>query len=102
MAEIAGRLGWFRRREIVVGSQRSHYRDRSRHSPGFFGVSDIGNDQSRRGPDSDYAGMPICQVVFHEASDANALNQSSFNGRRKPNLGVITVDLILEKLMRPS
>jgi hypothetical protein len=45
--------------------------------------------------------MPICQVVFYKASDEDALNQSAFNGKRKPNLGVIRVDPIVEKLMKP-
>ena len=45
-------------------------------------------------------GMPICQVVFHRTEGDHEKNESAFNGKRKPTLGQIRMDAVLEKLSK--
>jgi dCTP deaminase len=90
---IGGKSSWGRRGLIIETAAGIH--------PGFSGCLTLEMTNLGEVPISIIPGMPICQVVFHETSDSDALNQSAFNGKRKPNLGVIRVDPVLEKLRRP-
>jgi dCTP deaminase len=90
---VGGKSSWGRRGLIIETAAGIH--------PGFSGCLTLEMTNLGEVPIAIIPGMPICQVVFHKTSDLDALNQSAFNGRRKPNLGVIKTDPVLEKLMRP-
>jgi dCTP deaminase len=89
---VGGKSSWGRRGLIIETAAGIH--------PGFSGCLTLEMTNLGEVPIAILPGMPICQVVFHKTSDDNSLNQSAFNGRRKPNLGIIRTDPILEKLTK--
>jgi dCTP deaminase len=90
---VGGKSSWGRRGLIIETAASIH--------PGFSGCLTLEMTNLGEVPISIVPGMPICQVVFHKGSDDEALNQSTFDGRRKPTLGVIRFDPVLEQLMKP-
>ncbi len=90
---VGGKSSWGRRGLIIETAAGIH--------PGFSGCLTLEMTNLGEVPIAILPGMPICQVVFHQTSDSDTLNLSTFHGRRKPNLGVIRVDPVLEKLKQP-
>jgi dCTP deaminase len=90
---VGGKSSWGRRGLIIETAAGIH--------PGFSGCLTLEMTNLGEVPIAIVPGMPICQVAFYATSDSDATNQSMFDGKRKPNLGVIRVDPVLEKLMKP-
>ncbi|MGH7008508.1 MAG: dCTP deaminase [Stellaceae bacterium] len=89
---VGGKSSWGRRGLIIETAAGIH--------PGFSGCLTLEMTNLGEVPIAIVPGMPICQVVFHKTSDSDEKNISSFNGKRKPTLGRIQADTILEKLSR--
>lgn len=90
---VGGKSGWGRRGLIIETAASIH--------PGFTGCLTLEMTNLGEVPIGVIPGMPICQVVFHQTSDEEGRNQSSHDGKRKPTLGAIKKDSVLEKLSQP-
>jgi dCTP deaminase len=90
---VGGKSSWGRRGLIIETASGIH--------PGFSGCLTLEITNLGEVPIAIVPGMPICQVVFHSTSDSDGLNKSRFDGRRRPALGFIKRDAVLEKLCSP-
>jgi dCTP deaminase len=90
---VGGKSSWGRRGLIIETAAGIH--------PGFSGCLTLEITNLGEVPIAIVPGMPICQVVFHRVEGNSERNESSFNGKRKPTLGQIRMDAVLEKLIKP-
>jgi dCTP deaminase len=91
-AFVGGKSSWGRRGLIIETAAGIH--------PGFCGCLTLEMTNLGEVPIAIVPGMPICQVVFHQVSDKNDKNASKFHGKRKPTLGTIQGDAVLDKLSK--
>jgi dCTP deaminase len=92
-AYITGKSSWGRRGLIIETAPGVH--------PGFSGclaleITNVGEVPIQLTP-----GMEICQIFLHQVSQSQGQSQGRYFGRRKPVLGKIESDDILDKLKRP-
>ena len=89
---VGGKSSWGRRGLIIETAAGIH--------PGFSGCLTLEITNLGEVPIAIVPGMPICQVVFHRTEGNQDKNESGFNGKRRPTLGQITMDAVLEKLSK--
>ncbi len=90
---VGGKSSWGRRGLIIETAAGIH--------PGFSGCLTLEITNLGEVPIAIIPGMPICQVVFHRTEGNEDKNESAFNSKRKPTLGQIRMDAVLEKLSKP-
>ena len=66
--------------------------------PGFSGCLALELANVGEVPVAIEPGMPICQIFLHTASPGEGLSKSMFSGKRRPTLGTLRPDNILQKL----
>jgi dCTP deaminase len=79
---------------------RHAYRTPSGIHPGFSGCLTLEITNLGEVPIAIVPGMPICQVVFHRTEGNSDKNESAFGRRRKPTIGQIRTDAVLERLSK--
>ncbi len=68
--------------------------------PGFCGCITLEIANVGEIPVNLIAGMPICQLFFHDISGEVGLAKTSLSGQRKPRVGQLQNDPILERLRK--
>lgn len=94
---VTGKSSWGRRGLIIETAAGIH--------PGFRGCLTLEITNLGEVPIALVPGMKICQVMFHKAltdekKEPRSEDRSQFAGRRRPNLGTIRPDEILDRLRR--
>jgi dCTP deaminase len=87
---VTGKSSWGRRGLIIETAAGIH--------PGFTGcltleLANVGSTPLKLTP-----GMQICQIFFHEVKESTTAATTQFVGFRKPSLGVVPRDGIVEAL----
>ena len=90
MGYVTGKSSWGRRGLIIETAAGIH--------PGFSGCLTLELANIGEVPIAITPGMKICQIFLHQASDEGLAPSSSLGGYRRPILGVIKADQILEGL----
>jgi dCTP deaminase len=90
---VTGKSKWGRRGLIIETAAGIH--------PGFCGCLTLELGNVGPVPIPLIPGMEICQIFFERAEGAENVAQSQFDGRRRPVLGEIRLDRIVEKLQKP-
>lgn len=90
---VTGKSSWGRRGLIIETAAGVH--------PGFSGcltleLSNVGEVAIEIIP-----GIMICQLFLHQTTSSPEMYRSSFDGRRRPVLGTIEPDEVVEKLSKP-
>jgi dCTP deaminase len=90
---VTGKSKWGRRGLIIETAAGIH--------PGFCGCLTLELGNVGPVPIPLIPGMEICQIFFEKAEGTEDIADSQFDGRRRPVLGDIRLDRIVEKLRRP-
>ncbi len=89
---ITGKSSWARHGLIIETAAGIH--------PGFTGCLTLEITNVGEVPVVLRPGMPICQVFFHQTTDDDTIDPSGFIGMRRPTLGNIRRDAILNNLSK--
>lgn len=90
---VMGKSSWGRRGLVIETAAGIH--------PGFSGCLTLEMTNLGEIPISVYPGMPICQLFLHRAAGGPAASDSKFKGRRRPALGEIRPDDVMNRLRQP-
>jgi dCTP deaminase len=88
---VTGKSSWGRRGLIIETAAGIH--------PSFSGCLTLELTNLGEVPIALQPGMQICQIFLHEVDSAVDKAVSQFIGRRKPNLGHLRPDNVLQKLV---
>jgi dCTP deaminase len=91
-AYVTGKSSWGRRGLIIETAAGIH--------PGFSGCLTLELANMGEVPIALRPGMPICQIFLHGTSEGDASHGGQFLGRRRPSLGRVDKDIILDRLSR--
>jgi dCTP deaminase len=91
-AYVTGKSSWGRRGLIIETAAGIH--------PGFTGCLTLEFANVGSAPIALQPGMPICQVFFHRVARSEAATVTQFVGYRKPALGNIERDDVVDALAR--
>lgn len=89
-AYVTGKSSWSRRGLIIETAAGIH--------PGFSGCIALEMTNIGEIPIEIKPGAEICQVFIHRVEGSKARSHSDFSCRRKPYVGLIREDVVLEKL----
>ena len=89
-AYVTGKSSWGRRGLIIETAAGIH--------PGFTGCLTLEIANVGAAPIALNPGMPVCQVFFHKIKQGETAASTQFVGYRKPGLGKIEKDDVLEAL----
>jgi dCTP deaminase len=90
---VTGKSSWGRRGLIIETAAGIH--------PGFTGCLTLELANVGAAPIKLSPGMHVCQVFFHNVAGGDRGTVTQFVGYRKPNLGRVTEDKVLDALSRP-
>jgi dCTP deaminase len=88
---VAGKSSWGRRGLVIETAAGIH--------PGFSGCLTL--ELANMGevpPIALIPGMRICQIFLHTTGEGDAVHGGQFLGRRRPTLGELTIDPVVEAL----
>jgi dCTP deaminase len=89
-AYVTGKSSWGRRGLIIETAAGIH--------PGFTGCLTLELANVGSAPIALSPGMPVCQIFFHRVTPREKATSTQFVGYRKPALGSIERDSVLEAL----
>lgn len=89
---VTGKSKWGRRGLIIETAAGIH--------PGFCGCLTLELGSVGPLPVPLIPGIELCQIFFEKAGKSDEVSESQFDGRRRPVLGEIRLDRIVEKLRR--
>jgi len=92
---VTGKSSWGRRGLVIATATGVH--------PGFTGCLTLEITNLGEIPILIYPGMEICQIFMHRVeSPGNFVDDSQYNGRRKPALGRVNIDRVSKALAQPE
>jgi dCTP deaminase len=87
---VTGKSSWGRRGLVIETAAGIH--------PGFSGCLTLELGNMGEVPIALIPGMRICQIFLHTAGEGDAVHGGQFLGRRRPTLGELAMDPVVEAL----
>ena len=87
---VVGKSSWGRRGLVIETAAGIH--------PGFSGCLTLELANMGEVPIALIPGMRICQIFLHTTTEGDAVHGGQFLGRRRPTLGTLAIDPVVEAL----
>lgn len=89
-AYVTGKSSWARRGLIIETAAGVH--------PGFSGCLTLEMTNLGEVPIALFPGMEVCQIFMHRTEQASTQSKSRYSGARKPGLGRLRLDPVVQAL----